>query len=65
LRFSVSTLIDEFGRTDSLGFGALVNLAFVAAGVGAYYFVGGVVGMVGLVVAAVCLGAIVKGVIEA
>jgi len=65
VRYSVSNLLDEFGHTDSLGFGAVVNTAMVLLGAGVYWGLSGWVSYVGAVWALIHVVAIVKGVIEA
>jgi len=65
LRYSISNLLDDFGHTDSLGFGTVINSSMVLAGVGVYVGLSGWLSYVGAVWALVHVVAIVKGVIEA
>lgn len=41
LRYSVTSLIDQFGRTDSVAFGAVVNIGLAAIGVLIWWFTSG------------------------
>jgi len=63
LQYSISNLIEDFGQTDSIGLGLVINLVMVGLGIVVWAAFSGLVAFVGAVFAIVHILAIVKWVL--
>jgi len=63
LQYSISNLIEDFGQTDSIGLGLVINLFMVAMGIVIWAAFSGLVAFAGAVFAILHILAIVKWVL--
>lgn len=64
LRYSIGTLVERFGRTDSVGFGLVINLGLAGICFAVWQLASGIISPIFLGLALLNVAGVVKWVIE-